>query len=99
MRRNDYEARVAHLAGEKALRNRQSAAGYGYSNCSGQERRESRSRSIRLAHADLAERRFSKLATGRRRGGCDAAKLRAQGNGREDSVRPYLRGHTIFSQP
>ena len=67
VRGDGREGRIADAAGEEALRDRQVAAGDRRPHRGGQERREGRRRSVRLADADAAARRFSDAAGIRRR--------------------------------
>ena len=70
------EERLADAAGEEALRDRQVAARDRRPHRGGQERREGRGRSVRLADADAAARGFSDAAGSRR--ARDARRCRAR---------------------
>ena len=89
---------VADAAGEEALRDRQGAAGNGCANRGRQERREGCRRSVRLADADAAARGFSDAARRQRKDPRHASAQRAEGDGREDTVRDHRRRHSIFSE-
>ena len=92
------KAGLADAAGEEALRDRQGAARNRHSDRGRQERREGRRRSVRLADADAAARRFSDAARSGRRGERDAAARGAEGDGREDAVCDHRRRHAVFPE-
>ena len=73
------KAGIADAAGEEVLRDRQVAAGHRHPHRRRQGRREGRRRSVRLADADAAARRFSDAAGSRRRARprrCRAARVK-----------------------
>ena len=73
------QGRLADAAGEEVLRDRQVAARDRHPHRGGQERRQGRGRSVRLAHADAAARGFSdaaRSAAARRARRCRATALK-----------------------